>query len=169
METLELIERISNGEDSYTQFKQQAISAKDLAKEFGAFSNSQGGIIIFGVVDKTSSIVGLSKEEIEKIGQLIGNTANENIKPPIHPLMQNISIDNKKLIIVSIKNGINKPYATSSGDYYIKSGADKKKISQEELRRLFAESKKLFPDEEKVDSTNFNDLNMQLFNKFLEK
>ena len=51
METLELIERISNGEDSYTQFKEQAVKAKDLAKEFVAFSNAQGGIVIFGVAD----------------------------------------------------------------------------------------------------------------------
>jgi predicted HTH transcriptional regulator len=169
METLELIERISNGEDSYTQFKQQAISAKDLAKEFGAFSNSEGGIIVFGVVDKTGDIIGLSDKQIEDIGQLIGNTANENIKPPIHPLMQNISIGNEKLIIVSIKNGASKPYATSSGDYYIKSGSDKKKISQEELRRLFAESKESYPDENIVNGTTISDLNSEQFFIFLEK
>ncbi len=169
METLELLERISNGEDSYTQFKVQAVSSKDLAKEFVAFANAEGGIIVFGVLDKTNEILGLSEIEIEKIGQLIGNAANENTKPPIHPLMQNISIDDKRLIVVSIKNGTSKPYATSSGDYYIKSGADKKKISQEELKRLFAESKKLFPDEEKVYNSDFNDLSMQLFTKFLEK
>lgn len=169
METLELIERISQGEDSYTQFKQQAIPAKDLAKEFGAFSNSQGGIIVFGVVNKTNEIIGLSEEQIEQIGQLIGNTANENIRPPIHPLMQNISIDDKKLIIVSIGNGTSKPYATSSGDYYIKSGADKKKISQEELRRLFADSKGLYPDENIVNGTTLSDLNSEQFFIFLEK
>ncbi len=175
METLELLEKISNGEDSYTQFKEDILTdnkgkaSNKLAKEFVAFSNAQGGIIIFGIVDKTYEIVGLNSEQIERIGQLIGNVADNNVKPPIHPLMQNISIGDKKIIIVSIDNGASKPYATSSGDYYIKSGADKKKISQEELRRLFAESKKIFPDEEKVDSTNFNDLNMQLFNKFLDK
>jgi predicted HTH transcriptional regulator len=175
METLELIERISNGEDSYTQFKEDILTdnkgkaSNKLAKEFVAFSNAQGGIIVFGVVDKTYEIVGLDDEQIERIGQLIGNTANENIKPPIHPLMQNISIADKKLIIVSIENGVSKPYATSSGDYYTKSGADKKKISQEELRRLFAESKRLFADEEPVKETDIVDLNQQLFDKFLEK
>ena len=169
METLELIERISNGEDSYTQFKEQEISAKDLAKEFTAFSNTEGGIIIFGIVDKTGDIIGLNDNQIERIGQLIGNTANENIKPPIHPLMQNISIGDKKLIVVIIKNGVNKPYATSSGDYYIKSGSDKKKISQEELRRLFAESKRLYADEDIVYETTINDLNSEQFFRFLEK
>ena len=41
METLELIERISNGEDSFTQFKRESIPAKDLAKEFVSFLNAE--------------------------------------------------------------------------------------------------------------------------------
>jgi len=169
METLELLERIANGEDSFTQFKREAIKSKELAKEFVAFSNAEGGIIIFGIVDKTGEIVGLTKNEVEEIGQLIGNTANENVKPPIHPLMQNISIDDKRLIVVTIKNGVNKPYATSSGEYYIKSGSDKKKISHEELRRLFAESKRLFADEEVIEDSSIIDFNTELFYKFLQK
>ena len=168
METIELIERISNGEDSYTQFKEQAVSAKELAKEFVAFSNAEGGILIFGVADN-GEIIGLNVDEIESLGQLVGNVANENVKPPIHPLVQNMSIDDTKLIVVFIKDGISKPYATASGDYYIKSSSDKKKISQDELRRLFAQSKRLFPDEGKVENSDINDLNMQLFYRFLEK
>ena len=168
METIELIERISNGEDSFTQFKEQAISAKDLAKEFVAFSNADGGIIIFGV-DDGGDIKGLSIEDIEKLGQLIGNTANENVKPPIHPLIKNMTISDKKLMVVLIKNGTSKPYKTSSGVFYTKSGADKKIISDEELRRLFAQSKRLFADEEPVNGTDISHLNQQLFDKFLEK
>ena len=168
METLELIERISQGEDSYTQFKVQAVSSKDLAKEFVAFSNAEGGILIFGVTDD-GEIKGLSTDEIESLGQLIGNVADNNVKPPIHPLIQNISIGDAKLIIVSIKNGTSKPYATGSGDYYIKSSSDKKKISQEELRRLFAESKRLYADEEIVNGSDISDLNSEQFFIFLEK
>ncbi len=168
MEALELIERISNGEDSFTQFKQEPIKAKDLAKEFVAFLNAEGGIIVFGVEDD-GNIRGLSTVEIEKLGQDIGNCANENVKPPFHPIVENISIGENKLVIVYIPKGISKPYATNSGDYYIKSSSDKKKISQEELRRLFAESKRLYADEEIVSDTNITDLDTSLFYKFLEK
>ncbi len=168
MNQSEITQRISNGEDSYTQFKVQAVSSKDLAKEFVAFSNAEGGIVIFGVADD-GEIIGLDVDEIENIGQLVGNVANENVKPPIHPLTQNITIDDKRLMIVSIENGTNKPYATSSGDYYIKASSDKKKISQEVLRRLFAQSKRLFADEEPVGRTDITDLNRQLFSKFLKK
>jgi predicted HTH transcriptional regulator len=129
MKTTELKDKIANGEDSFTQFKEQAVSARDLAKELVAFSNAEGGVIIFGVADD-GEIKGLNGVEIEKIGQLIGNTANENVKPPIYPLIQNFSIDEKKLVVAFIRKGVNRPYATSSGDYYTKSSSDKKKISQ---------------------------------------
>ena len=168
METLELIERISNGEDSFTQFKRESIPAKDLAKEFVSFLNAEGGILIFGV-DDSGEIKGLSFDEIEKLGQLIGNSAEQNVKPPFHPIVENIAIGESKLVIVHIPKGVSKPYATSSGDYYIKSSSDKKKISQEELRRLFAESKRLYADEEIVHGSDITDLDTSLFYKFLEK
>ena len=168
METLELIERISNGEDSFTQFKRESIPAKDLAKEFVSFLNAEGGILIFGV-DDSGEIKGLSFDEIEKLGQLIGNSAVQNVKPPFHPIVENIAIGESKLVIVHIPKGVSKPYATSSGDYYIKSSSDKKKISQEELRRLFAESKRLYADEEIVHGSDITDLDTSLFYRFLEK
>lgn len=168
METLELIERISNGEDSFTQFKRESIPAKDLAKEFVSFLNAEGGILIFGV-DDSGEIKGLSFDEIEKLGQLIGNSAEQNVKPPFHPIVENIAIGESKLVIVHIPKGVSKPYATSSGDYYIKSSSDKKKISQEELRRLFAESKRLYADEEIVHGSDITDLDTSLFYRFLKK
>jgi predicted HTH transcriptional regulator len=168
MNKVELIERITNGEDSYTQFKEQIISSKDLAKEFVAFSNAMGGVIIFGVADD-GTIKGLDTQSIEQIGQLIGNVGQENIKPPIHPLSNNITIDGKRLVIVAIESGFSKPYKTSSGIYYTKSGADKKIMSDEELKRLFSEPKRLYADEEILSQTTIKNLNHQLFYIYLEK
>lgn len=168
MEKLELIERISNGEDSYTQFKQQIISSKDLAKEFVSFSNAGGGIIVFGV-DDDENIIGLEKEEIEKLGQLVGNVGQENVKPPVHPLTQNMTIEDKRVVIVTVESGFSKPYKTSSGIYYTKSGADKKIMSDEELKRLFSEPKRLYADEEILPKTDTTDINSEMFMQFLKK
>ena len=93
----------------------------------------------------------------------------DSVKPPIHPQTENLTVEGKKLIIVTINQGINKPYATSSGDYYIKSSSDKKKISQEQLRRLFAESRNLYADEDVLLKTNITDINTELFYQFVSK
>ncbi len=165
----ELLERISNSEDSYTQFKREIIPAKDLAKEMVAFSNSEGGIIIFGIDDKDNSIVGIKKNDIDRIAQLIGNVANENIKPPIYPITitNNIEINDKKICVINIEKGTCKPYMTSSGEFYVKSSSDKKKVSPEELKRLFSEGKGFYADEEAIIRTDISDLNHDLFYKFL--
>ena len=168
METLELIERISNGEDSYTQFKENINNNDKLAEELVAFSNSKGGILIIGVSDN-NDIVGLNDDDIRRLNQLIGNVINSNITPPIYPITEVKTIDNKKLLIVIIEDGSNKPYATNKGIYLTKAGSDKRKVSPEELRRLFSESKRLYADEEIVMSSDISDLNSELFYNFLEK
>ena len=67
MNISKLLERISNGEDSHTQFKENIVSSKDLAKEFVAFSNAEGGIIIFGISDN-GNIKGLEHNLVDTIG-----------------------------------------------------------------------------------------------------
>jgi len=168
METLELIERISNGEDSYTQFKENITNNDKLAEELVAFSNSLGGLLIIGVTDN-NDIVGLSDNDIRRLNQLIGNVINSNINPPIYPISEIKNINDKKILLLKIDTGANKPYSTNKGIYLTKAGSDKRKISPQELRRLFAESKNLFSDEEIVNGSYISDLNSEQFNRFLEK
>jgi len=169
METIELIERISNGEDSYTQFKENITNNDKLAEELVAFSNSKGGVLIIGVSDN-NDIVGLSDDDIRRLNQLIGNVINSNITPPIYPITEIKKIEDKKLLLlVTIVEGSNKPYSTNKGIYLTKAGSDKRKVSPEELRRLFAESKRLYADEEIVIGSDISDLNSEQFYNFLEK
>ena len=54
-----------------------------------------------------------------------------------------------------------------SGEYYIKSGSEKKIISTEELKRLFIQSNHHYADEEILVNSSINDLNTELFYQFL--
>lgn len=168
MEALEIIDRIEKGEDSFTQFKREVTDATKLARELVAFSNAEGGVIFVGV-DDSGQIAGLAPEAIRKLNQLISNSANENVKPPVYPLTEVIDIAGEKIVVINVRKGENRPYQTSQGEFLIKSGSDKRKMSSEELRRLFAESKRLFADEEVLDGSAMADLNTELFFSFLEK
>jgi ATP-dependent DNA helicase RecG len=90
------LQQIALGADSARQFKVSIEKASKLAEEMCAFSNSNGGCIMIGVHDD-GTIHGLSSEEIGKYNQLISNTANENIKPPIYPRTFNVEVSEKKL------------------------------------------------------------------------
>ena len=46
------------GETTKVQFKQAFTSQREIAKEMIAFANSKGGVILFGVEDKTGNLLG---------------------------------------------------------------------------------------------------------------
>ena len=76
----EIVERIAQGEDSRTQFKRGPVGVAKLAAEFAAFSNSSGGIIIFGVGDD-GKVVGLGAKDKKLLDSEISNAANDNVRP----------------------------------------------------------------------------------------
>jgi ATP-dependent DNA helicase RecG len=168
MDELELQETLAKGEDTYTQFKENVYNADQLAQEMIAFSNSMGGMIIIGVTDK-GEIKGLTDEDVRRLNQLIANVSSENVKPAIFPKTGIITIENQKVLLVHIPYGSNKPYCTNKGVYYTKSGSDKRKVSQDELRRLFQESGKLYADEMIFKNADFKDIDLELFKQFHEK
>ncbi|MBF0591477.1 MAG: putative DNA binding domain-containing protein [Nitrospirae bacterium] len=168
MESIELIERIDNGEDSNTQFKADLHNATQLAQEMVAFSNTKGGVIIVGVNDN-SEIIELSSTDIGRLNQLISNAATENVRPPINPLTEIVNAAGKRLLVITIVEGINKPYCTNEGIYFAKVGSDKRKISQEELQRLFQESGKLYADQRIISASTLNDIDIELLSNFYLK
>ena len=65
MEAIELIERISNGEDSFTQFKREVTDANKLADELTAFSNAGiAGPCVRKSDFKTATTASISSSEI---------------------------------------------------------------------------------------------------------
>ncbi len=162
MDINDLAQLIQKRENSYTQFKEKIINPQQLAEEIVAFSNAEGGSILVGIADN-GDIKGLSDSEINSLNQLISNVSNENIKPPVYTLVETHCINDKNILVINIKKGINKPYQTSNGLYLTKSGSDKRKMSQDELKRLFAESNNLYADEEIILKSNITDLNTEIF------
>jgi predicted HTH transcriptional regulator len=168
MDKAKIIELINQGEDSRAQFKENFTNSDQLAAEMVAFSNAQGGCIIIGVSDD-GDIKGLSKKDIQRLNQLISNTATENIKPLITPLTGIVTIEDKLILVIEVKKGINKPYCTNKNVFFTKVGADKRKISCEELLRLFQDSGHLSADEMLIPDSTVDDINYFIFNKFFEK
>ena len=84
MDSFEFKELCLCGETTRVQFKREFTSQKEIAKEIIAFANSQGGLILFGVEDKTGKLVGLSYEQIQQISRDLANTAQEQVRPIIY-------------------------------------------------------------------------------------
>ena len=169
MDSTELLAVIKRGESSKVQFKERMPHVNSLAHELIAFSNSQGGIIIFGVNDKTGDLNGLSFTEIQQINQQIVNVASQKVYPPVFLTTETISVSDNQLVVVNVEEGISKPYKDSNGTIYVKNGADKRKVtSNDEIARLLG-SRNLLADETEIFDTGINDVNAWLFSEYFRK
>jgi len=169
MNESDLIKIISAGESSTVQFKERLPHSDSLANEMIAFSNSRGGIIIFGVEDKSGSINGLSFDEVRQINQQAVNIASQKIYPPIFLTSENISINDNNLVVLTINEGISKPYKNSSGTIYVKNGSDKRKVtSNDEIARLL-KTHSFLADETEILGSGIKNVNETLFSEYFEK
>lgn len=169
MDLIELKKSISNGEDGQNQFKEDFMNIDSIASEMVAFSNSRGGRIFIGV-SNLGELVGLSKADVNRLNQLISNAASQHVRGPIVVQSENIYVgSNRVVIVLSIQEGIDKPYFDHQGVIWLKSGADKRRVnSKEELRRLFQEVDLIHADEVPT-SASPKVLNEKLLGDFLEK
>ena len=65
MDTIELLDIVGSGETSGVQFKETLDNDDKIAAELIAMSNSKGGIILFGIKDKTGEICGLDYAKLQ--------------------------------------------------------------------------------------------------------
>ena len=169
MEAIELIELIGRGEDSRTQFKQTVTNPESLAGDLVAFSNSKGGQLLIGVSDN-GDVVGLSADDIRRVNQLVSNTATNSVRPSINPITQNIAVGGVLVMVVTVQEGISKPYADNNGVFWVKSGADKRRVtSREEVQRMLQSADLIHADELVMEGTTTSDMDLAHFSAFFEK
>ena len=165
MTTDEIKKIIQNGENSYIEFKEEEIKAKELAEEIVAFSNSEGGMILIGVDDE-GNIKGVKDDKIE---ETVMNICRNNCIPHIIPLYENIEVEGKRIAVITVPKGLNKPYYTADHKYYIRVGTTKRIASKEELLRLFEASGSLHFDISPVEGTSIKDLNIDIIRDYFMK
>jgi len=163
-----LEEVLSTGESSFVQFKEKINSINALASEICAFANTKGGIIIVGVND-TGNVIGLTPLGISQLNQMISNCCSQKIYPALSAETENVKIDDKIVVAISVPLGPNKFYMANERDVWVKVGADKRRAGKEEMRRLLQESFNIFADEQPIQGTDINDLDPWLLKSFLEK
>lgn len=163
MTSEELLKIISLGETSKVQFKREIESVDAIAAELIAFSNSRGGILLIGIDDKTNSIVGIDSEQIHRYNQMLSNIANDQIKPQLFLFTEVIvSRDGMNVMVVEVSEGIAKPYKDKNGAIWIKQGADKRRLTDNnEQVRLFQQSGILYLDEMIIPQTSIQDIDKE--------
>ena len=140
MTKIELLELISNGENSTVEFKRDDVRPESLAKEMSALLNHRGGIILLGVEDDLE-ISGMTREH-QKAEEWVMNIARENIEPSNIPSFHSINMDGDKQvgIIELFPETFSKPYKARTGQSrtaYVRVGSTSREASRQEEMRLY--------------------------------
>ena len=155
----ELKKIVSLGETANVQFKRRFDNQDKVAAEMIAMSNSKGGMILFGVEDKKGDIVGLEYADLQSIGNKVATIANDLVKPQVFILTEVVVVDEKKVFILYIDEGVAKPYKDGNGIIWVKQGGDKRKLTDNhEIMRLFQQKGLLYIDEMIVPNTKMTDI-----------
>ncbi len=160
---------ISNGETSKVQFKANITNANSLAQEMIAFSNSKGGLILVGIDDKNWEVVGLQPDDLRRLDTLVSNAAQNNVRSSIVVETDVYTLDDKKILAITIQEGYDKPYSDIDGLIFVKNGSTKRKVtSKEELKRLLQNSGNLYAEEMILEYTTIDDLDWYRFEEFYQ-
>ena len=151
---------LKQGEGLKLEFKED-FDPKNLAKEFVAFANTEGGRVFIGVSDdgiiKGVQITNKLKAQIE-------DTARK-CDLPIYINFDSIN----NVLIVNVDEGLNKPYRCSQG-FFIRQGSSSQKLSTDEIREFFnKEGKILFDEAINKDFSFKNGFDKSKFDAFLQK
>ncbi len=173
MNAIELLDIISTGETSKVQFKKEIDNDDSIAAELIAFSNSKGGMILFGIEDKKGTVLGLDYQQLQSYNNRIATIANDKVKPQIFLYTEVVSIpsetDEKKILVVEVSEGIAKPYKDKNGAIWIKQGSDKRRLTDNnEQVRLFQQSGILYLDEMIIPQTSIDDINFSKVEEYVK-
>ena len=172
MDIEEIRRIIACGETSRVQFKETFSNSDAIAAELVAFANAKGGMILFGIEDKSGEVIGLDFPTLRTLGNRVSNIATELVKPLIPVSIEVFAIPfedgDRRILAVQVEEGVAKPYKDRNGTIWLKQGCDKRKLTENaEQLRLFQQSGLLFIDEMTVPDTSFRDIEPKQVREYL--
>ena len=164
----ELLELITNGENSGVEFKRDDLHPEQLAKEVVALANFRGGRILLGV-DDDGTIPGIQRADLERwvMDTVFGHT----VHPMILPFYEEVQVDDRhRVAVVTISQGAAKPYVVrhrGREDIYIRVGSTSRLASREQQARLYAIGGMLHAELLPVSGSGLGDLSRERLTDYL--
>ncbi|MBP5640020.1 MAG: putative DNA binding domain-containing protein [Victivallales bacterium] len=145
-------ETIVYGESKNTEFKEMLPNnSEKYTKTVIAYANSQGGKLIFGVIDETREIVGIDESILFHTMDSIANAISDCCEPQIVPDIEPCMINGKTVVVVTVSPEPHRPYYLKSKGKergtYIRVGGTTRAASLEKIKELEMEGARISWDE----------------------
>jgi len=164
----ELLELITNGENSGVEFKRDDLRPEQLAKEVVALANFQGGRILLGV-DDDGTLTGIQRGDLER--WVMDTVFGRTVHPMILPFYEEVQVDDQhRVAVITISQGTTKPYVVrhhGREDIYIRIGSTSQLATREQQARLYALGGMLHAEMLPVSGSGLRDLSLDRLTDYL--
>lgn len=116
---------IEEGEGFEIEFKRKVSTPAKIARALGAFANTRGGHILFGV-DDDGDIVGVESEKSEV--DLIQQAGLDFCFPEIEPMIEIVPFDGKDVIVAYVEESDQKPHLFTGSNNGDATGSESTKV-----------------------------------------
>jgi ATP-dependent DNA helicase RecG len=156
----EILTLISNGENQTIEFKTSF--QKEVVESIVAFANSDGGKVFVGVDDNDNiSGIDISKESIQNYI----NTIKQNTIPSVIPDILEVTIDEKTVLIIDVKQYPIKP-VSYKGKYYKRVKNSNHLMNSVEISDMLLKTLNLSWDAYEYPDTTIESLDINKIEKF---
>jgi len=132
---------IQMGESETVEFKREIPPKREeIAIAAVALANRRGGRILIGVADN-GEIVGC---RLDKPKDTITQILRSHCDPPLDVFIEEVSIRDLPVIVVTVPEGRDKPYAVKDKGVYVRSGATKRVATRYELDEMYGAKQSQF-------------------------
>lgn len=129
----DIVALLDQGEGQAVEFEKNIPSDDDIARDLVAFSNADGGKIIYGLDDKNKHLIGVDlhgdfEDRIKTLGK-------ESCSPAINPTVEVVDKAGKKIVVISVPEGDDKPFRIDE-ICYIRDGGVSRPAKETEVKEL---------------------------------
>ena len=101
---------------------------------------------------------------------MLANAASQHVRPPVNLFTENVAHPSGTVLVVSVPEGVSKPYMDKNGVIWLKNGADKRRAtSREELQRMFQQAGLIHADETPVPGLGAGEVDQSYFDAFFSQ
>ncbi len=179
----ELLQKIRLGEDTSLELKAVRFRGgwvsgprrDELADELAAIANTNAGVLVLGVDDKTRDIIGIPIDRLDVVERFIYEICNESIMPPVHFRSFRMQLpdstgDLQPIFTVEIPRSLF--VHRSPGGYLFRQGSSKREMPPDYLARLFqqrSQAQLIRFEEQPVPNSGLDDLSETLRTNYTKR
>lgn len=165
MEWLEILDRIRNGEDAHTEFKQGLGNGRAVRRALGAFANTDGGLLILGV-DDAGTIVGV-RENPESVSERLTDYLQTGLNTPVQGRLDRFEDPLGWVHWIEVPRQRGFEPLRADGRVWVRRGRSTVEPSASELQDLYNLFGYILTETRAIEAAGETDIDIETFRGFL--